>query len=114
MAAGPLRDRVRFERRAQVSDGAGNYVSDWQTLDMDRWAQVKPLRGGENVIAAKLQSTGIYEIKVRSDSETRTVTADDRVVDISSGQAYNIRLVENRDMRNRYLTLTCERGVADG
>ena len=114
MASGPLRERVRFERRSDGSDGAGNYVSDWETLIEKRWAQITPLRGNEEVIASKLQATGVYEIRVRQDSETATVKPADRAVDINTGEAFNIRHIENRDQRDRFLILTCEKGVASG
>ena len=115
MAAGPLRERVRFERRSEVSDGAGNHVANWASLIAKRWAQIRPLRGGEEVVAAKLQSAGLVEVWVRSDPDTRGVRPDDRIVDLSNtARPLNIRYIENPDQRDKMLKMVCEYGVASG
>jgi len=114
MAAARLRHSVRFERRATDPDEFGNDMGDWQPRISPIWAEVKPLRGGEEVLSAKLQGRAIYELLVRSSSETRTINVGDRAINARTGEAFNIRSVENRDMRNKFLTLTCETGTATG
>ena len=105
---------MRFERRADSPDDYGNEMGDWQPHIKPIWAEVKPLRGGEEVLASKLQGRAIYELLVRSSSETRTITVGDRAIKERTGEAFNIRSVENRDMRNKFLTITCETGTATG
>lgn len=110
--AGQLRERVTVQRRSEVSDGAGNYLSDWANLYTSLPARIIPLRGGETVIASKLQGTGIVNIVVRYSSESAAVTTEDRIV--HGSETYNIRYISNEDERDRFLTFMCERGVADG
>lgn len=129
MPAGRMRERVAFERRSDLShgqgaghgqpfanDGYGNRIGGWQVLTglSSYPARISPLRGGEDVIAEKLQGTGLVEIKVRSCVAMRAVKPTDRVRDTRTDQIYNIRYIENKDERDKYVTLTCEYGVADG
>lgn len=116
MSGGRLRHRLKFQRRSAIGDGAGNKVGAWADIvGMSDWAgEITPLRGNERVDASKLQGTATVEIRVRGCPETLAITVADRVQDIRKGVMYNIRHIENRDMRDRYLTLTCETGIADG
>lgn len=112
--SGQLREKIKIQRRSSVSDGAGNFVSDWADLYTGIPARVVPLRGGESIISAKLHGTAIVEVHVRYSSDMASVTTDDRIVDERSGVSYNIRLIENQDERRRYLSFMAERGVNDG
>jgi head-tail adaptor len=114
VAAARLRHSVRFERRALSSDAYGNELADWQPRIGAIWAEVRPLRGSEEVLAAKLQGVAPYELMVRSSTQTRTITPGDRAIDARSGMVFDIRAIENRDMRNKFLTLTCQSGGASG
>lgn len=115
MVAGRLKERVRFDRRATVADdGTGNTLGDWETYLGPVWAEIKPMRGGEVVQMARLSGTRGVEILIRSSIEARTLVTSDRAVNTRTGETFNIRLIENRDMRNRMLNIIAEGGVADG
>lgn len=130
---GDLRERVRIERRyagvpeapfgdnqpygddtlhegIAFQDGYGNTESDWQTLVTERPARMAPSRGGEDVIAQRLQGAAPWEVWLRRDPETAAITEGDRVVDILSGRILAIRFVGNLDERGRYLLLQCDAG----
>jgi head-tail adaptor len=110
--AGGMGDRLRFESRAVADDGYGNPVSgDW-THRFTRSADVRPARGGEEVLAAKLQGVQPVRIIVYSDSETRTVTPEWRAVDNASGLVYAIRAVADEERRGQFLTLDAIAGAA--
>lgn len=116
MPAGQLRERVRFERRGtSADDGYGNEIAAWATLDTVA-AQIRPMGGSESVISAKLEGRSPVEIVVRWSaalgSGADKLTTDDRVVDARAGTVFNIRAIENRDQRRKYLTITCDAGVA--
>lgn len=115
MHAGAMRERVRFQRRRPDKDQWGNVEGEWATL-AERAAQIRPMKGGEAIEAGKLEGRAPVEIVVRwchtLGSGASALVTDDRVVDVRSGRAFNIRSVENRDQRRRFLTLTCEAGVA--
>ena len=113
--AGKLRERVRFDRRAAQSDGMGNQAGAWSTLVSARAAQLTPQRGGEQVIANRLQGVDNFDLVVRYDSVTSAVTTDDRVVDLRNpNRVFNILWIGNLDERKRYLWMILRQGVAEG
>lgn len=114
--AGQLRERVRFERRVETEgDGLGNFESVWSPI-VTTWAKIAPAKGTETVLASKLQGVQPVEITVRRTNllgvGPERLTAGDRAVNDRSGEVYNIRAVDNRDMRKKYLVVTAEAGVA--
>lgn len=111
MNAGALRDRIRFERRQAVEDGYGNSVSNWQPV-FSRDAEIRPLRGNEQVIASRLEGVQPTLIRIRFDSQTSTITPDWRAVDARSGQVYSIRTAADMERRREWITLMCATGEA--
>lgn len=113
--AGPMRERVRFQRRRPETDQFGNVLGEWATL-AERAAQIRPMRGAEQIVAGKLEGRAPVEIVVRWDTLLGTgataLATDDRAVDLRNGTVWNVRSVENRDQRRRYLTIIAEAGVA--
>lgn len=86
--AGDLRERLRFERRAQpVSDGAGNFEAAWEA-QCTVAAGVRPLTGGESVTAARLAGSQPVVITVRRSLATLAITSAWRAVNIRSGEVY--------------------------
>ena len=115
MSAGRLRERVRFERRLPADDSLGNTEGDWAAILSPFFAaEIRPLRGDEEVLAARLQGVALVEIRIYSTDETRQLQVSDRCHDLRNGTVYNIRSIENRDLRNEFLTITAQRGVAHG
>lgn len=113
-AAGELTERVRFERRAAADDGYGNTEGAWATLITSRAAKLRPTRGGEQTIAARLQGTAAWDLWVRFDGETSTVTTDDRVVDARDAtRTFNIRFIGDMEGRREFLLMQLEQGVAE-
>ena len=109
--AGDLRDRLRFERRQKVADGAGNFQADWRK-EFDRAANIKPLVGGETVIADRLQGVQPAVLTVRYDASTIRVTPDWRAVDCRTGEIYQIKSVVDQDRKRAWLTMMAQAGVA--
>lgn len=108
--AGDLYYRVAFDKRIDGDDGYGNVVSGWAEQFQCR-AAFRHLRGGETVIASRLQGTHIQVITVRSSSQTRAITPDWRVRDVRTGDVFNIRDVTHETDR-KWISLLCEKGVA--
>lgn len=113
MTAGKLRERLRVERRGKAPDGRGNNASVWEVIAAPRPAQVTYMRGGETVQAKKVTGTNLYMIKMRFSKALDLVRTGDRFVNDNTGQAYNIRLIEQKDERRRYFYFTAESGVFD-
>jgi head-tail adaptor len=108
-----LRDKVRFERRAEVADGFGNFEGDWRSLGEAR-ASLNPTRGGETVIAGRLQGKASWDLWVQSSALTRSLTPGDRVVDVRDPRrVFNIRWSGDLDGDRRWLLVQLEQGVAE-
>ena len=108
-SAGDLFFKVAFDKRIDVNDGAGNTVSDWDEQFQCR-AGFTPIRGGESVMADRLQGTRTQIIFVRRSIASRAVTPEWRVRDVRTGEAYNIREVTATDDR-LWLDFLCQGGV---
>lgn len=118
MRAGTLREAIYIERRGQNgNDGYGNIVEGWvrftPSVGKTLRAQIKPLRGNEQLIAARATGVSLYEVKVRHSSLTSGINTGDRVVDARSGVAYNIKAADP-DERGRYLLMMVEKGGPTG
>jgi SPP1 family predicted phage head-tail adaptor len=110
MEANDLTERVAFDLRAEVDDGYGNTQSDWVERFQCR-AAYRHLRGGESVMAGRLEGKHTQIITVRSSSQTRQIDTDWRVRDTRTGQEFNIRDVTHETDR-QWISLLVERGVA--
>lgn len=111
-----LRDKVGFERRSGGANVGGVVKAAWAPLEIERSARVVARMGGEGVLAARQSATQPFEITVRYDSKTRTLTTDDRVVDLRRpGRMWGIKSIgEVEGGRDRWLNLLCEAGGTDG
>jgi SPP1 family predicted phage head-tail adaptor len=109
MAAGALKERVSFAVRNEQDDGYGNTVAGWVEQFQDA-AEFVHLRGGETVIAARLENRHPQIVRVRAHTSTRRVTADWRIKDVRTGYEYAIRDV-TATTDNKWIEILCERGV---
>ncbi|MGF7005802.1 head-tail adaptor protein [Aminobacter sp. BE322] len=107
---GDLRFRVAFDRRAETDDGLGNTQSDWVEEFQCR-AAYRHLRGGETVLAGRLEGRHVQVISVRASRETRRITTEWRARDARTGDVFNIRDVTHETDR-QWISLLVERGVA--
>lgn len=106
LSAANLREPLVFQRQTLTSDGKGGQAITWQTL-FSTYGEVKPLSGRETMFAMKLEGKVTHRIYIRYRSD---LTEVDRVV--VRNEPYQIRAVLNIEMRNRWLELLCEQGVA--
>jgi len=109
-AASDLYEHVGFDKHGTAPDGAGGTISAF-TEQFTRRAAYIHLRGGETVMASRLAGRHTQVVRVRSDSQTRTVTTDWRVTDKRSGAVFNIKDITPSDDR-AWLDFLAEKGVA--
>jgi head-tail adaptor len=118
MRSGRLKERVRVERRGTTDDGRGNRRGDFAPLFSGQKlpAEVRPgSRRSDSVIAAKLTGVNVYEVRVRQDSLSRQITADDRLVWLRPWGDVVLNIRGNPvdpDGRRQDLLMTCEDAVA--
>lgn len=110
MPAGELRERVTFEKRASADDGYGNTQGAW-AAQFSVSARIRMLRGTETVMAQRLSGVQPVVVTVYSETRTRALTPDWRLVDARVGTVYNIRTV-TPDERKVFIDLLCDSGVA--
>ncbi|MDH2092101.1 head-tail adaptor protein [Rhizobium pusense] len=120
-SAGDLFHRVAFDKREEIDRGDGVFVGQWVEQFQVR-AGFAHLRGGESVMADRLQGQHTQVIFVRSSSQTRAVDTDWRVRDVRRGEfvngewvgsEFNIRDVTPTNDR-QWLDFLCQSGVASG
>ena len=113
-SAGKLTERVTIARRIEMNPDApndyGNTVADWADEGTVS-AEFVFLRGGEAVIAGRLQGRQPVVIRVRASALTRSVAPDWRVTDVRTGTVYAIRSVTETADRAA-VEMLAESGVA--
>jgi head-tail adaptor len=112
-SAGPLREVLAAELRQPVDDEYGNTVGEDWIEQSKHQASVEARRGGEAVIAGRLQGTVMYMVTMRHNSAAAAITTDHRFRDTRSGATYNIRTAIARPRRD-FIDFDVELGVADG
>lgn len=119
ITARDLRQSVKFQRRTLTTSALGATKGAWSDYIAQRAASLTPLRprrgNAEEVIAARLQGTSIWDLWVRWDSLTSTITNEDRVIDLRNvANIFNIRWVADLEGRKRWLFMQLEQGSASG
>ena len=113
--AGDLRFRVRFDKQTETDDGYGGTTSAW-TEQCTRWADIRPMRGSEQVMGQRLTGVQPVLIIVRKDSSTKLIDASWRAVEMLNGSPvkyYALKTCEDMERDNRFLTMVAEAGAAD-
>lgn len=109
---GEYNNRVTFGARAL---GSGDDYGNPETGFVDAftvWAKLLPLRGGEQVMAARLEGRQPWIITVRRTPETEQITTDWRAVNAdNAAQTFNVRSVTPSPARD-IIDLLVEEGVA--
>jgi SPP1 family predicted phage head-tail adaptor len=106
MTAGMLREPLALQREVSESDGFGGQEKAFQTYANTR-AYVKPMSGREAVFGMQLEGRITHRIFMRYRADLKP---KDRIV--LRDTALNVRSVINIEMRNKWLEVICEEGVA--
>jgi len=110
MRAGELRERFEFQERIPASDGYGNEQGAWAAR-YECAARRQMLRGGENVMASRLEGRSPAILTIRANSQARRITSDWRARDIRTEEIWNVRSISPSERRD-FLDLLVEKGVA--
>lgn len=110
--AGRLQERVSFSKRGEQQDQYGNTVVGW-IEQFQAAAGYLHLKGGEAVMAARLENRHPVIIRIRTSTAARSITADWKLTDTRTGKEYAIHDVTPAEDR-LYIDLLCEGGVAIG
>jgi len=111
MQIGELRDRVTFAQPASVSDEYGNEESGFAD-QFTVAANVLYVRGGEQVMAARLEGRQPVVLTIRSSSDSVRIAPGWKATDArDASRIFNIRSIQPSD-RKDYTELLCGMGVA--
>ena len=103
-----LRTPCQFQRKTRVSDGAGGWSEVWVNLaGAATRCSFKMLSGSERWQAMRTEATTRNRIVTRYFSG---LVESDRVT--IQGRAYNITAIDNVELRNRWLVIEIDGGVA--
>lgn len=111
MDAGALDRRLDFERSGEADDGAGNTLTTW-VHQFTAATNRKWLRGGESVMAARLENRQTAILTIRNSAQARQIDNDWRAVDRRDGRVYNVRETPRESDDSAWLELLVECGVA--
>lgn len=104
--AGQLRERLHFQARGTSNDGFGNtHSGDFQTV-FSASGNLRPLRGNESVMAARLEGRQPFVLTVRQSAAARQVNEAWQVVDARDGRVFAITAPPvDPDGKNRWLEM---------
>lgn len=109
-SAGKLRETVAWDERAMVDDGYGNEVGSFAEQFRTR-AGFTFLRGGETVMAARLEGRQPLVVRVRRSSDTERIANEWRMRDLKTGTVYAVRAAAPTEHPG-FLDIVVEGGVA--
>lgn len=108
---GGMRERFQFFSISEV-DGPEGATRGAPALQFEIWAQLYFLVGGEQIIAARLQSQQPAVLTIRQSQRTRQITTDWECQHVKTGITYNIRTITDPDMNRDWFDLLIQSGVA--
>lgn len=101
-----LRHKVTVEKNTGTqTDGAGNHAKVWEPL-FTTWAEVRPLRGEEVEIAARLHQEVTHMVTMRFRNDFKR---DKHRINFN-GRILAIETILNKDEANIELNITCREG----
>ncbi len=107
-SAGSLYDKITFSTITDVPDGHGGF-NELQASFTVR-ANIRYLRGGETVQAARLTGKQPVVVTVRKIGQTAALTTNDKMKDARTGTEYQIRAIVPTGDR-QFMEITAESGV---
>ena len=106
--SGMLKTVVAFQRAADTADGAGGRTRVWGAIaGTPTRAHVTHSSGQERFRSDRTESAEVLRATVRYSA---SIQEGDGV--LVRGKRYNVRFIDNIELRNRWLRLTLEGGVA--
>jgi head-tail adaptor len=106
--AGMLREPVTFQRKSRVRNGTGGFDETLATIPgAPTRASVKALSGGERWASDRVEATTRWRLVTRYFDG---LTEED--IALVRGRKHNIRFINNVELRDRWLEIEVDGGVA--
>jgi SPP1 family predicted phage head-tail adaptor len=104
--SGSLRTRVRIDSQTRTPDGQGGYALAWTPL-LTTHAERVDLSGSEALRAMQVTANSMRRYRLRL-PPSLNIDASMRVVDLRTGETFNIRNTNEPDQLHRWVVLLCE------
>lgn len=106
VTAGMLREKLFIQRETLTQDALGGDVKEFSSIG-STFGYVQPTGGGERFFGQQLEATITHKIVIRFRTN---INPADRI--LLRGEPLQIRRILNLEMRDKFLELHCEQGVA--
>lgn len=113
--AGAMTRLLSWQKRVETNPDAPNDYGNTQSVWTEQFrsnAARTPMRGGESVMAARLQGTQPYVLRIYQSAAARAVRTDWRAVDVRSGQVLQVKAISDPDDRGAVLDVLVVEGAA--
>lgn len=114
MQSGELRDRVSFGKLSSADGAGGNFRAGPYEPQFTVWGNIKPLNGGEEVMAGRLTGYRTILVTVRSSSDTRCVTSEWCARNERTNETFDILEAKDPDSKRMWIEVLARSGVAGG
>lgn len=115
MPAGPMRQLLAWERREDVNPDFPEDYGNTQSAFVEQFrmhAQRRAMRGGESVMASRLDGTQPYILTIRQCDMARRIRTDWQARDVRSGQELQVKSIVDPTDRGAVLDIMVVDGVA--
>ena len=96
-------------KKGIVSDGAGGFSDNWVNIAVDLPAGLFPEGEQENIHGGQLETPTRLRVVIRYRDDIRPRM---RLREETKEQLFNIQSIIDVEYRKRWMTLSCEEGVA--
>lgn len=110
IGAGKLDRRLRFYKRQDVENGAGGFRADW-VFQFEQAACRLFLRGGESVMAARMENRQPVVLTIRKSTQAKAITNDWQARDTRDGRVFNLRENPKESDDRSHYEMLAEAGV---
>ena len=107
-----LTERLRFYRRQEIDDGAGNRRGAW-VFQFDLWAEMQSRPGSEVFNAARIEGRVPYQVRVRRSSQSMAIATDWMARD-ARGVEYNVQAPQPDLIERRWVDMVLVAGGVVG
>lgn len=108
LTAGDLTKRARFQKPHKDRDEDGNPIIAYPDA-FTVWANLRPLRGGESVMGARMQSRSPAILVIRNSRQAREITSEWRAV--IDGRIYEAKEDPRATQDRAFLEMLVEAGI---
>ncbi len=107
MNPGKLNKRIKILEYAEIEDGAGGYLDDWENeVGWNEittvWANINPLSGRDLIMAQQAMAEITHKITIRYNFKIKSSH-----IIVYNSRRFEIQYIRNIQEKNTYLEILC-------